>query len=315
MSEQFSEAALFNSLREMEASIEDPLVTSIVLRAKDYSDALKHEHDPDVAAVLLEELNDDWEMFKNMPILCTGVVTYDGPDGEAIVNFLEDVRIISNGFTFSDTIHPVTGGRNRRIRHHFFIPTNALLESYDDQDHVVGMAELDDITLNPEQFSLDRARAWLNEEHPGLMEQIDIMASLELKSEKQEHFMALKKFHVKAEAAERPQSVEAIKRYLASLYPIDRDLPYIVKVDGIYTAAPETDRETLIRQTGVLIVDLYHFDVCLRDPSAPEEGYGIGISVDIHASSMTERPITASIPLHAINRIQSERKKYYPESF
>ena len=314
MSEHPLDDSIFETLKTMEASIEDPLIVRVVDRAKEYGVLLQEEMAPAFSLSVVEELNEQWEIYRESPMLVTGLITFDAPDGTPLLRYVDETKVISDGFTFSDTIHPVTGARNRRIRHLFYLPASSIDDTYEDE-YIPGFAELEDIAINPVHFSTDRAHALLTDEYPGLMEDIDEAAMTWSDSDAGEHFMALQQFELPQSIAYNQLGQEAIKRYLADLFPIDRKLPYVLQLAGTVQLAPLTDRSMLARLNCSVLADIHHFTL---NPSLTEDvdpSYTIGLSVDIHPPLPDEEMISAIIPLGSVIRAESLRKKYMYEEF
>lgn len=314
MSEYVSDDSFFETLKTMEASIEDPLIVRVVERAKEYGGLLQEETAPAFSLSVVEELNQQWELFRESSMLVTGLITFDAPDGTPLLRYVDETKVISDGFTFSDTLHPLTGERHRRIRHFFYLPSSNIDDDYDDE-YIPGFAELDDIVINPSHFSTDRAHALLSDQYPGLMDDIDEAAMSWQDSEVGEHFMALQQFELPQSIGHNLLGQAALKRYLSDLFPIDRKLPYALQLAGTVQLAPATDRSTLARLNCTLLADVCHFTINPANYANADSKYGIGLSVDIHPSLPHEEMISAIVPLSSVVRAESLRKKYMYEEF
>ena len=319
MSEMSPEMSVFGSEFEMlESTMTDPYIESVLTLARQYNDILKNTTPTaEEKEAIINELDSEWGSALHMPMKITGHIS--ARDGEDVIEkaYYEDLDVISNGFCITEDqilIDDEVVAVNYVVKHHFLVPGNRIAGlNSDSEDFVGATGEVDDVILELPTASMERATAWLTENYPEVIQDIDERI-LNAEGTEADSILALRGFELSpALAADTDFARNCVIVYISQSLQLDQYVPYSVNLSG--KVHLHNDDGTMSRATIKTGSSLAVFRGITMTKYNEEENdnYEIFVIMNLITEDRTAGATNLNVPLDTIHKAMSIRAAFYDD--
>lgn len=214
----------------LDVSIREPVIDKILSRATTYDDYIRFvPTDPSYRAKLIKELDNEWAPWMNTGMTATGKVQlFSNGLVDTERHSIADAQVVSNGFNII-TYDDEDGNTLGRVAYDMYVTRNQLGGDDDSLVHV--LAQIDEVVLETNKASSERANAWVELTAPEFITEINrrIINSRSAT----EAIMALKGFDLEACINTRDELTRnSAEAYINSLIQIDTLEGYDLNIRG-----------------------------------------------------------------------------------
>lgn len=326
------------SFDQLEMALSEPHVERVVQQAREFNELIN------AGPITAQELYDirngldaEWGPLNRASVRISGRILVSDEDIDLAPTYysVDDQLAYSNGFDITvDTISLDDEGGDEdtiqayRIVHHMLInfeealPAVAAMykERGADVPPWTGVhAELDDISIQPEGMSVERAQAWLETSAPELMSELEIRVLDDVEGEDYA-LLNLVDFNPNDYADLSDEFTrKCFDRYINSILDFDNEVPYTMSFDGRgrIIESDEEVKNCIVRSDRVAAsihgVSL-HPTLKAGLSAHKEDDWELAVSVTVHPSSR-QRPETYMVlTADAIKDVQSIRRQIYTDN-
>ena len=271
----------------LDQATHDPFVTGIVKEALELNELMKTEATTvEDARNIVQTLDAMWGVVNDSVVKVTGNVTYRTPDGEFHAKYYEDIKVISKGFMITASDDETDAQFDRKVRFTFLMDiSDELRQEFPDElegaSHMVIGADVDQVDIEVDGYSVERAKAWLTIYAPELLEDIDLLV-MNAEGSETDSLLALQGLDLsKIDGNEDMRSIalECVSVYLMDILAIEEKVPYIVAVSGRIITKNASNEDVFGRMPteehmayvhGILTLDVNDQDVATGEVSNPK---------------------------------------------
>lgn len=312
------------NLSQIEQALHDPYITDVINHAQEFNDLLRTEETTtDEARDIIQTLDLMWGPLGDSPMLVTGNVTFLSPEGELKTTFYEDVEMISQGFVISGSPDEEESVVGRQIRLSFLMDIPASLrDEYAEVTtgtRLLGQAELDQVELVARGYSFMRAKAWLTEFHPDLIDAVDeVLLNIDPHLESEDALLGMQEFvfppQLDDNQGDRATTFGCLSVYLSYMLNLEEKLPYVtricgrvmigdVKGDVVYAHLSTRSRMIFVHDVAVFETSDLHSDT----GEASDPVVQIYLDATIVNGDPDGQDLRAYVPIDSLNGFESVR--------
>jgi len=306
----------------LDQATHDPFITDVVKDAVELNELMKTEATTvEDARSIVQTLDAMWGAINDTIVKVTGNVTYKTPDGEFHSQYYEDVEMISKGFMITGSQGETEAQYGRKVRFTFLMDIpDEMREEYRDEledlSHIIMGADVDQVSIEAQGYSVERAKAWLTIYAQDLLEDIDELV-MNAEGNEIDSLLALRDLDfskIEGDENTRITALQCISVYLMDMFAIEEKVPYVVSLSGRIMMKNENDDDIFARTSskehmayihGISAIDTNDEDIATGEVSNPRTDLYLYMTVlnnDPNAGGYSAR-----VPLDSILTLESLR--------
>ena len=315
--------------REFEDARIDPFIRQVFEKMRLYNELLATEFvDSDQINRIMRELDEEWDMLMRREAVITGIMSFlpvdaHGSDGEPVRDFFDTETVVFGGvmpvqmatrYGFERLDDDEDDHHTYELRLHV---TREAIDSAGKVVHMVGTAAIDDVLSIefPNVMSVERAKKWLSYYHADDLDDIEV-GMLNPTAEECEMLMRLADITIDVGRPHKDvdhltlRSVQALNVYTNSLFTFDKDVPYLLQVDG---PGWQPDKDGALQPAYLSGRTMSSLDelAWLAADEQPETVVLPHVAARFQSEDKDEPPIRMLVPISSIVSLRSFRYDYF----
>ena len=306
----------------LDQATHDPFITDVVKDAVELNELMKTEATTvEDARSIVQTLDAMWGAINDTIVKVTGNVTYKTPDGEFHSQYYEDTEMISKGFMITGHENETDAQYGRKVRFTFLLDIpEEMREMYRDEledvSHMIMGADVDQVSIEAEGYSINRAKAWLTIYAPDLLEDIDELV-MNAEGNDIDSLLALRDLDfsmIEGDENTRFTALQCVSVYLMDMFAIEEKIPHVVSISGRIMMKNVNDEDIFARTSakehmayihGLAVIDTNDEDVATGEVSNPRT------DIYLYMTVLNNEPNTGGysvrVPLDSIFTLESLR--------
>ena len=292
----------------LENSMDDPKLERVLKKAREINDVmsvLPATHSE--LKSIISELDGDWAPWMHTYMRASGTISAK-INGEDVRVPLDGQDVYSRGF---DIAYDVVDSVNiPKVVHIVKLPKIVFTKDTSDKDVIDAIAGIDEIVLETDNASTERAIAWIEISQPELVKEIDDLLMQSRNVEQSIESLAklkLDSYSILHENFTR----NCLDTYLNSLVLVDKAAPYDLNIDGLIATTDDSGDMVSEKRTTRTLAYLGDLQTMIFRAKDGTDEWRIGVSAAIIPSDQNTESESVIVPLESMSYIRSLRSSYY----
>lgn len=328
MSEKFKNIP--DELKQLDVAMVDPVINDVLQQAREYGELLRGAQLNEKERLEIQnELDSQWGVLRGARFTLSGhVSTLLHGESEPRRRYVDDISVVSDGFIIYKDKSIVLDDEvleSHAIAHYL---SASLADTFpevfeengreiDPSVKVVVFADVDDVDMQADGVSFERASAWISLSAPALIEEIESRILGDHDGEDG----ALLSLRGLDPSAYGDLSDEFTRKclavYLYHVLEFDTDVPYLANLHGFARVAHRNGEGYALSDVSLDDALVTIHETSLHPEFAPSEDgevvdrWTLGVSMSLHLARRNDDAVYVTIPVDTLADLKSIRRTTY----